>query len=544
VKNSTFTGASDGVPKPSGEPSERAPRTIHMVAIGGTGMAPLACLLQGRGHRVQGSDGPLYPPMSTLLANAGIEPMVGFDPAHLEPPPDLVVMGNAVPRDNPEALAAERLRAAGRTEILSMPEALWRFFLAERHRVVIAGTHGKTTTTSMASWVWTACGADPSYLVGGLPKDLPGSFRDGGGTDFVIEGDEYNAAYFDRGPKFLHYRPDTLILTSAEYDHADLYPSHETLLACYQRLVETVPEDGLLVACGDDPFAREVAAAARCRTVLYGLAPERAGGAIGAPGSDSSGERANRAERIEVRPLAPLEPTESGSRLILARDPFRPSVPAGSCEAVEIVLGVPGWHNAVNALAVWVAARHRGLPADGVAAALGGFHGVARRLDELGTAGGVTVVDDFAHHPTAVAASLGALRRRFPGRRLVALFEPRSLTAGRRFLRAAYAEAFHGADRVLFAPVFHAGRLGAEERIDFAALASELEGDGVHAAACAGLDELRTTALAEARPGDVLVTMSSGSFDGMPGALLDGLRARVGADGATEGDDGRSRGKS
>ena len=156
----------------------------------------------------------------------------------------------------------------------------------------------------------------------------------------------------------------------------------------------------------------------------------------------------------------------------------------------------------------------------------------------------MTVVDDFAHHPTAVAASLGALRRRFPGRRLVALFEPRSLTAGRRFLRAAYAEAFHGADRVLFAPVFHAGRLGAEERIDFAALASELEGDGVHATACAGLDELRATALAEARPGDVLVTMSSGSFDGMPGALLDGLRARVGADGTTEGDDGRSRGKS
>ena len=470
MKNSTLTGAPGGGPARPDAPSERGPRTIHLIAIGGTGMAPLACLLQGRGHRVQGSDGPLYPPMSTLLANAGIEPMVGFDPAHLDPPPDLVVMGNAVPRDNPEAVAAERLRAAGRTEILSMPEALWRFFLAERHRVVVAGTHGKTTTTSMAAWVWTACGADPSYLVGGLPKNLPGSFRDGGGGDFLIEGDEYNAAYFDRGPKFLHYRPNTLILTSAEYDHADLYPSHEALLAAYRRLIETVPEDGLLVACGDDPFARRVAESARCRSVLYGLEPAPGGGATRAAVPD------DRPGPLEISPLEPVEPSQAGSRLVLRdrslrRPPVRPSGRAGG--------DAPRRSRTAQRLQCPGRLDGRappGLAGRGGRPGAGRFHGVARRLDELGTAGGVTVVDDFAHHPTAVAASLGALRRRYPGRRLVALFEPRSLTAGRPFLRGAYDRAFGAADRVLFAPVYHAARLRQAERIDFASLAAALDG--------------------------------------------------------------------
>lgn len=464
-------------------------------------MAPLACLLNGLGHRVQGSDGPLYPPMSTLLEGAGIEPMVGFVPEHLEPPPDLVVVGNAVPRDNPEAVAAERLRAEGRLEILSMPETLWRFFLSERHRVVVAGTHGKTTTTSMAAWVWTACGADPSYLVGGLPKNLPGSFHDGGGADFVIEGDEYNAAYFDRGPKFLHYRPQTLILTSAEHDHVDLYPSHEALLEAYGALVELVPEDGLLVACGDDPAVRGLVRRARCRTVLYGYAPE------GVPAED----------RVVIEGL---EAGPDGSRFRV-RDPFAEAADAER----EIRLTVPGRHNVLNASAVWIAGRHRGLDADGVVDALGRFGGVARRLEELGTAGGVTVIDDFAHHPTAVGESLAALRHRYPGRPLVALFEPRSLTAGRRFLEEGYRAAFARADRVLFAPVFHAGRLAEDERLDFARLAVELTADGVEAELCESVDAVRERALADARPGDVLVTMSSGSFGGLPRALLEELRS-------------------
>jgi UDP-N-acetylmuramate: L-alanyl-gamma-D-glutamyl-meso-diaminopimelate ligase len=435
--------------------------------------------------------------MSTLLERAGIRPLVGFDAAHLDPPPDLVVVGNAVPRDNPEAVAAERLAAAGALERISMPEALWRFFLRERHRVVVAGTHGKTTTTAMAAWVWTDCGADPGYLVGGLPKDLPDSFREGGGGDFLVEGDEYNAAYFDRGPKFLHYRPDTLILTSAEHDHADLYPSHDALLEAYGSLVAAMPAEGLLVACGDTAEVRELARRAPCRVVLYGL------------------EEGN-----DVAPEGEIELGPEGSRLTAV------DRSASEVERAELRLRVPGRHNVANALGVWTAARGRGLPPEAVAAALARFGGVARRLDELGTAAGVTVVDDFAHHPTAVAESLAALRRRHPGRRLAALFEPRSLTAARPFLREAYARAFRGADRVLFAPVFYAERFAPEERIDFAALAGELAAAGVAAEACATNDQLFERAVAGSRAGDVLVTMSSGSFDALPRRLLEALRGR------------------
>jgi len=474
---------------------------IYIIAIGGTGMAPLACLLQEQGHRVRGADGPLYPPMSSLLERAGIRPHTGYDAAHLEPPPDLVVVGNAVRRDNPEAVAAERLGLP----LLSMPQALARFFLAGKRPLVVTGTHGKTTTTAMAAWVYSRCGADPGYLIGGAPLDLPGSFARGGGLPdppqasphgaarrFVVEGDEYNAAYFDRGAKFLHYRPETLILTSVEYDHADLYASPEALRDAYRQVIAQLPADGLLAACGDTPEVRELARRAPCRTVLYGLA-----------------------EGNDLRP-AGIQALREVTRFQVA-----------DAEAGEVTIELPlaGSHNVANALAVWAAARRDGLAAGQVAAALAGFHGVARRLQELGSRGGVTVVDDFAHHPTAVGKTLAALRQRYPGRRLVALFEPRSLTAGRALFFDAYRQAFAGADQVLFAPTFYGGRLDAEERLDFAELAGELAASGVAAARFASVDELLAAAVAGSRPGDVLVTMSSGSFDGLPRRLLAALAA-------------------
>jgi UDP-N-acetylmuramate: L-alanyl-gamma-D-glutamyl-meso-diaminopimelate ligase len=473
---------------------------IYIVAIGGTGMAPLACLLQEQGHRVRGSDGPLYPPMSTLLERAGIRPLTGFDAAHLEPPPDLVVIGNAVRRDNPEALAAER----SGLPILSMPQALSRFFLAGRRPLVVTGTHGKTTTTTMAAWVYACCGADPGYLIGGAPRDLPGSFAVGGGDRFVVEGDEYNAAYFDRGAKFLHYRPETLVITSVEHDHADLYPDAAALRAAYAAAIALLPPSGLLVACVDTPEVRELAGRAPCRTLLYGLADGADGAANG------------------LHPLPGIVAAPEGTRFRVA-DPE-----AGE---VEIDLRLPGLHNVANALAVWAAARRDGLPAAAVAAALGSFHGVERRLQELGSAGGVLVVDDFAHHPTAVGKTLQALRQRHPGRRLAALFEPRSLTAGRTMFFDAYRQAFAGADRVLFAPTFHSGRLNAEERLDFAALAAALRQDGVDACVAAGIDELLAAAVEGSRPGDVLVTMSSGAFGGLPQRLLAALAAKPAAAG-------------
>jgi UDP-N-acetylmuramate: L-alanyl-gamma-D-glutamyl-meso-diaminopimelate ligase len=464
---------------------------IYCMAIGGTGMAPLACLLQEQGHRVRGTDGPLYPPMSTLLERAGIQPSTGYDPVHLEPRPDLVIIGNAIHRDNPEAVAAERLGLP----IVSMPQALARFFLDHHRSLVVSGTHGKTTTTAMAAWVYTACGRDPGYLIGGAPKDLPASFHDGAGDRFIIEGDEYNAAYFDRGPKFLHYQPETLLLTSAEYDHADLYPTPESLWDAYARLLALLPADGFLVACGDTPKVRELAAGARCRTLFYGLDP----------GND-------------LHPLGEIEALPEASR-------FR--VHDEEAGEVEITLPLAGGHNVSNALAVWAAARRDGIPAAELAAAFARFSGVKRRLDELGTARGVTVVDDFAHHPTAVEKTLIALRQRYPGQRLVALFEPRSLTAGRGFFFEPYRQAFAGADRVLFAPTFHNGRLAAEERLDFGVLADELTKGGVPADLYPDNAGLMRQALDEARDGSVLVTMSSGSFEGMPYKLISVSTTRV-----------------
>jgi UDP-N-acetylmuramate: L-alanyl-gamma-D-glutamyl-meso-diaminopimelate ligase len=468
-----------------------SPRDIHLIAIGGSGMAPLACLLAAAGHRVRGSDQPLYPPMSTLLADCGIEPMVGYEPAHLDPAPDLVVIGNAVRRDNPEAVEAERRGF----EIVSMPQALARFFLAGRRPLVVAGTHGKTTTTALAAWVLADTGSDPGFLVGGLPRNFPHSFRAGGGDRFVIEGDEYNAAYFDRGPKFLHYRPETLILTSVEYDHADLYASAGDLVTVYEQLVKMVPPSGLVAAAGDSPDVRRVAAKARCPVVFYGF--------------DAGNDL-----RLAGTPEAVAETAvagKSGTRFVV-RDP----------EAGEVAVTLPmvGRHNVANALAVWAAARHDGVPAAEVARALGRFAGVARRQDELGTAGGVTVVDDFAHHPTAVETTLAGLRDRYPGRRMIVLFEPRSLTAGRAFFRQAYGQAFRGADCVLLAPVFYAGRFEQGDLLDLDALVAELAAAGVEAESCPSIDALAARAAAIARPGDVFVTMSSGAFEGLPARLL------------------------
>ncbi len=451
-------------------------------------MAPLACLLQEAGHRVRGSDAPLYPPMSTLLADAGIVPEIGFDPAHLAPAPDLVVVGNAVPRDNPEALECERLGLAR----VSMPEALARFFLAGRRPLVVAGTHGKTTTTALAIEVWRGAGCDPGFLVGGVLRGVETNFARGTGERFIVEGDEYNAAYFDRGAKFLHYRPRTLILTSVEHDHADLYPDAESLLAAYRELVSLLPADGLVVACGDSPEVRAVAGRARCPVVFYGLG-----------------------EGNEVRPAAaPVARDGRTSFRVVDGDGEHP-----------IDLPLAGNHNVTNALAVWAAARHDGLPAAGVARALAAFAGVKRRMEVVGEPGGVTVIDDFAHHPTAVAETLAALRGRFPERRLVAAFEPRSLTAARRGSTAAYAAALAAADAAFVAPVFHAGRFAADDVLDRAALVARLERDGVEASAPESIARLLERLAAYARPGDVVVTMSSGSFEALPRRLAARLAA-------------------
>jgi UDP-N-acetylmuramate: L-alanyl-gamma-D-glutamyl-meso-diaminopimelate ligase len=462
---------------------------IHFVAIGGTGMAPLACLLKQDGHHVTGSDGPLYPPMSTLLERAGIVPFSGFDPGHLEPRPHLAIIGNVVSRANVEAAEVERLGIPR----LSMPEALTRFYLADRRPLVVAGTHGKTTTTAMAAWIFQQSGGDPGYLVGGVPRDLPTSFHRGGGARFIIEGDEYNAAYFDRGAKFLHYRPETLILTSVEYDHADLYPSQEAMEEAYEKLIDLLPPSGLLVACGKSHAVRRLARGAACRVVFYGISREN-----------------------DVHPEGPIDQSAAGMRFRLADPEFGP---------LDFFLPLWGEHNALNALAVWCAARRDGLDPTLVRDAMARFRGVRRRLEVVGERGGVTVVDDFAHHPTAVGATLRGLRARYPGRRVIVLFEPRSNTAGRAIFFEPYVEAFAQAEMVRFAPIFHAGRLSDAERLDLPRLCARLAELGTDAAPCSGIDEVVGEAVLGARRGDVVIAMSSGAFGNAPRRVLEGLPA-------------------
>ncbi len=458
-----------------------------MIAIGGTGMAPLACLLKERGHNIRGSDVQLYPPMSTLLSEAGIRPLTGYDRNHLDPAPDLVIVGNAVPRDNVEAVATESLQL----DRISMPEALARFFLAEKEPLVIAGTHGKTTTTALASWIYHHCGQDPGFLIGGVPLNFSKSFRCAAGKRFIIEGDEYNAAYFDRGPKFLHYSPQTLILTSVEHDHVDLYPDSESLLKVYRSLISEIPASGLLIACGDSPEVRQVTRQAPCKVLYYGLRPDN-----------------------DVHPVGPIETDSRGSTFLIQ----------DGAHVTEVLLPMAGNHNVANALAAWTAARSDGLSSPTIAAGLKQFRGVKRRMEELGTVRGITIVDDFAHHPTAVEKTLLAVRERYPNRRIVAAYEPRSLTAGRSFLFEAYLRAFSRADVVYCAPIYHAERLTREEQIDRHQLKLDLETRGVELINIEKNESLIDRVTAEVTPGDVVISMSSGNFGGFPTGLLEALR--------------------
>jgi UDP-N-acetylmuramate: L-alanyl-gamma-D-glutamyl-meso-diaminopimelate ligase len=468
-------------------------RHVHFVAIGGTGMGSLAGLLHARGLEVTGSDEALYPPMSTALERWGIPVNRGFRAEHVTArPPDLVVIGNAVRPDNPEARAAIEEGLC----YLSFPDALYRLAIEGKHSVVVTGTHGKTTTTSLLGSLLLHTGRDPSLLVGGFAHDFDGSFREGQGEHFVVEGDEYDTAFFDKTPKFLHYGARTLIITSVEFDHADIYRDLDHVKEAFRTLVSRMPADGLILAACDHPNVRDVLSRAPCRCVGYGVA-----GA--APGEW-------RASGIQVG--------ASGTLFDVVRE--------GDVLA-QAELPLFGRANVENALGALVCAAELGVPIDQAASALGRFRGVKRRQEIRGEARGVTVVDDFAHHPTAVQASLGALRARFPGRRLVAVFEPRTNTSRRAVFQQDYALAFDAADRVVVAsvpqtPIYSATgpvtALFSSEQ-----LAADLAARGLDAIALAGTAAIVEHLAATCEPGDVILVMSNGAFDDIWQRLLDAL---------------------
>lgn len=469
--------------------SDLASEHVHMIGIGGTGMTALAGLLHETGCRVTGSDKALYPPTSTLLERMGLEAHVGFDAAHLSPAPDLVVVGNAVSRGNPEVeeVLDRRLPYA------SMPQVIEERFLNGNHAIVVAGTHGKTTTTSMLAWVLHHAGREPGFLIGGAPLNFELPYRPGSGNAFVIEGDEYDTAFFDKGPKFMHYRPDTVLLGTVEFDHADIYRDEQAVSTAFRRLVNLVPRRGLIVRHEESELARKVTDDAFSRVEGYGL--------------EAGGWRATA-----------LRETEAGTLMSVQRDGRR---------FAEIQLQVLGRHNVRNALSVIAAAHDQGLSAAEIEAGLGSYRGVRRRLELLGEPAGVRVFDDFAHHPTAIDETLRAVRARYTGRRVWAVLEPRSWSLRRGVFQERLAGVFDAADRILVAPVFNAAAIAADERLDVERLTADLAARGKTASAMADADEILAHLLASVGTGDVVVIMSNGGFDGLHRRLLGGLAERA-----------------
>ncbi len=455
---------------------------VHFSGVCGTAMAAVAAELHRRGVRVTGSDAATYPPMSTFLAGAGVPVAEGFAAGNLEPAPNLVVVGNALSRGNPEVEAVLDRGLA----YCSLPELLGWAFLPGKIPLVVTGTHGKTTTSALCAWALHRAGQDPSWLVGGVPGGLERGFRVGTGPVFVLEGDEYDTAFFDKRSKFLHYRPRVLVLNNLEYDHADIFDDLDAVRRSFRHLLRVVPGSGRVVANADDPEVAALARDAPCPVVTYGVRTRDADW-VGEPGPD----------RVRVR--------GPGGRQAEVRHPL------------------VGRHQAWNVLAAVAALDAVGLPLGAVAAAVASFRGVRRRAELRGEARGVAVYDDFAHHPTAIRGTLEGFRDRFPGRRVWALVEPRSNTMRRRVFQDALAGAFGAADRVCVRQVPDPHKVPPAERLDVGRLVRDLRARGVRADAFPDAAAIVARVAADARPGDVVVVLSNGGFEGIHGRLLDAL---------------------
>lgn len=453
-------------------------RSVHFIGIGGTAMASVAAAMQDRGFRVSGSDLNVYPPMSDFLAERRITVQQGYAEAHLAHRPDLVVIGNAISRGNPEAEAVleHKLR------YISLPELLKEFFIRGRRSLVVTGTHGKTTTTSLLAWVFEHAGLNPSFLIGGIPRNLGQGARFTDSPWFIIEGDEYDTAFFDKRSKFVHYLPEVAIINNLEFDHADIFPALADIQLAFKRFINLIPRNGLLLANGDDPNLADLLRITHCPVKCFGL---------------------NTPNEVHASGLA-LHPDHSEFQL----GDVRFSIP------------LVGELNVRNTLAVVACARHCGLSDPVIQSAFNLFKGVARRMDVRGDAGGITVVDDFGHHPTAIRETLRALRVRFPGRRLWAVFEPRSNTTRRNVFQQELVDALERADRIVVAEIARLEQLRPEDRLNPDRLMQDLRLAGKPAAYLPNADAIVEHLLSNARPEDVVCVFSNGGFDGIHGKLL------------------------
>lgn len=468
---------------------------IHLIGICGTAMASLAGMLKQRGFRVTGSDAAAYPPMSDFLASLGIPVYQPFDIRNLEPQPDLVVVGNAISRGNVEL---EHVLDQ-RIPFCSLPQILHDEFLCGKEVLVVAGTHGKTTTTSMLAWIFHSSGRQPSFLIGGIAENFGSSFQLGQGTHFILEGDEYDTAFFDKGPKFLHYFPDAVILTSVEFDHADIYKDLEAVETAFKRLVNLVPQRGRIIAFDSGESIERCVAKAFCPVEGYG---------------------ATDGATWQVTNLR-LDPTRTSWTIL--RD---------GQHWADFEFPLAGEYNVWNATAAAALAASYGISSDEISAALKTFKSVKRRLEVRAQVNGITIIDDFAHHPTAIAGTLTALRSRYPGGRLWAILEPRSNTLRRNVLQHELAKSLAVADEIVIANVFKSEAIPEAERLDLAALAGDIQQHGRRARVVKEVDIIVQMVAPEMRPGDVVAILSNGGFGGIYDKLPQRLQS---VSGGTQG---------
>ena len=461
---------------------------IHLIGICGTAMASLAGMLQARGFHVTGSDAAAYPPMSDFLASLNIPVAQPFAVKNLDPQPDLVVIGNAISRGNVELehVLNERLN------FCSLPQILHDEFLRGKEVLVVAGTHGKTTTTSMLSWIFQSAGLEPSFLIGGIAENFGSSFQLASGKHFILEGDEYDTAFFDKGPKFLHYFPDAVILTSVEFDHADIYKDLDAVETAFKRLVNLVPRRGRIVAFDTGESLDRCLSRAFCPVERYGVSPSA---------------------KWRITALR-LEPT---------RTSWSVQCDGKAWHDFEYSLG--GEYNVWNATATAVLASSYGISKDQIATALRTFKSVKRRLEVRATVDGVTIIDDFAHHPTAIAGTLTALRSRYPKARLWVLLEPRSNTLRRNVLQYELAKSLALADEVVVASVFRPEAIPESERLDLSVVAAQVQQQGRRIRIVPTVDGIVQLIAPELRSGDVVAILSNGGFGGIYEKLPERLKA-------------------
>jgi len=459
-------------------------KSVHFTGIGGTGMAAAAAAMQERGFRVTGSDQNVYEPMASFLAGKKIAVMNGYDEKNLSHKPDLVVIGNAISRGNPEAefVLDHKLRYC------SLPELLKEFFIRGKRALVVTGTHGKTTTTSLLAWVFEHNGLNPSFFIGGIPNNLGQGARFTDSEWFIIEGDEYDTAFFDKRSKFIHYQPEVAIINNLEFDHADIFENLHAVKKSFSHFIRLIPRNGLLLGNGDDKNLAPLLNVTHCPVKRFGL----------------GGDYAVYAFNIRYGPTA----TEF-------------EIPS-----FKFHLNLVGEFNVRNALAVVAASKHCGLSNKQIQSAFDTFKGIKRRMEVRGIAGGVTVIDDFGHHPTAIRETLRALRIKYPREKIWAVFEPRSNTTRRKIFQEELALSFADADAVVVSEVARLEQLAADERLNPEKLMQDLKAAGKIAAYLPDMDAIVAHVVKNVQGGDVVVVFSNGGFGGIHGKLLAQLNRR------------------